>query len=218
VNGIDITVAPHDQAVALLTGIRGEISLVVSRDQHDDVAPESSNQGSSSTVTWPTTPLDDADAGLAIVIQPPTPNYAVVESSPSNVAVVKDATDVAMQSAAETEVESGAAAGAEEAEKTVDTDPDLPEHLPPDLIDLNAQCSDFITVSAAAEDIDLQLGTRQLMFGQYDDPEFEVDFYEDDSQDDFWAATVSGVTGSSPMSSDIKDMIQHGMLETLRLL
>jgi hypothetical protein len=32
VNGIDITVAPHDQAVALLTGIRGEISLVVSRD------------------------------------------------------------------------------------------------------------------------------------------------------------------------------------------
>lgn len=32
VNGIDITVAPHDQAVALLTGIRGEISLVVSRE------------------------------------------------------------------------------------------------------------------------------------------------------------------------------------------
>jgi len=35
VNGIDITVAPHDQAVALLTGIRGEILLVVSRDVTD---------------------------------------------------------------------------------------------------------------------------------------------------------------------------------------
>ena len=31
-NGIDVTVASHDQAVALLTGIRGEITLGVSRD------------------------------------------------------------------------------------------------------------------------------------------------------------------------------------------
>ena len=213
-NGIDITVAPHDQAVALLTGIRGEISLVISRDQRDVVTPEPANQVASSTVTWPTTPLDDGDAGLAIVIQPPTPNYAVVQSSPSNVAVVKDATE----SAAATDVESGAAACADEPPKTVDTDPDLPEHLPPCLIELNTKRGDVITVSDAAEDIDLQLGTRQMMFGQYEDPEFEVDFYDDDSQDDFWAATMSGVTGSSPMSSDIKDMIEHGMLETLRLL
>jgi len=80
VNWIDITVAPHDQAVALLTGIRGEISLVVSRDQ----TPTS--HGAASPLTWPSaTPLDAAHLPI-IVQQPPTPG------------VVKDAADVARDS------------------------------------------------------------------------------------------------------------------------
>lgn len=55
VNGIDITVAPHDQAVVLLTGIRGEISLVISRDSSDIRSPTStmtsSNRASVRDVT-----------------------------------------------------------------------------------------------------------------------------------------------------------------------
>lgn len=221
VNGIDITVAPHDQAVALLTGIRGEISLVVSRDQRD-VTPQPAGQGASTTITWPTTPLD-ADTELPIIVQPPTPNYAVVES-PSNErqppSVVKDATDVAMDTSAAADMEIGAVVDVSEPPETAETDVGVSEPLPPDLIDLNAGPFEVMTSHddvITASDIELHLGTKEMMsLSQYEDVEFDID--DDDDDDGLWAATVSGVTGPSPMSSDVKDMIEHGMLETLRLL
>lgn len=215
-NGIDITVAPHDQAVALLTGIRGEISLVVSRDQ-SDVTPQPANQGAV-TVTWPTTPLD-GDTELPIIVQPPTPNYVTVES-PSNEkqppAVVKDATDVAMDStAAVVDVENVAVADADELAET-EAACSVSEPLPRD-VDPQAMTSrDYVmTVS----DIDVQLETTELMsydetYDQYEHLQFDVDL----DDEGLWAGAVSGVTGLSPLSSDIKDMIERDMLETLRLL
>jgi len=223
VNGIDITVAPHDQAVALLTGIRGEISLVVSRDQHD-VTPQPTSHGASSTVTWPTTPLDAST--LPIIVQPPTPNYAVVESPGDErqpPAVVKDATDVAV------EVEIGSAADVcRSPPETVQSDAGESEQLEPDLMDFStptcevvtSHYDDVITVSEAAADIALQVRTTELSmpppFSEYADIDFDID---DDDDGDLLLrpAAVSGVS-LSPMSSDIRDMIQHGMLETLRLL
>ena len=222
VNGIDITVAPHDQAVALLTGIRGEISLVVSRDQHD-VTPQPTSHGASSTVTWPTTPLDAST--LPIIVQPPTPNYAAVES-PSNVhqppPVVKDATGVAMDSTADADVEINAAADVGEATETVEIDAGVSEPFAPDLIDLSGpQYDEVITEPGTVADVDVQLRTTDVIaLGGYEQ-DIDFDFCDDDDDDDdddlLGAAAVSGVS-MSPMSSDIRDMIQHGMLETLRLL
>ena len=224
-NGIDITVAPHDQAVALLTGIRGEISLVVSRDQHD-VTPQATNHGASSTVTWPTTPLDAST--LPIIVQPPTPNYAVVESPGDEQqapAVVKDATDVAMDSA---EVEIGSAADVDKwPAETTQSDAGESEQLEHDLMDFStptcevvtSHYGDVITVSDAAADIAVELRTTELSmappFSEYADIDFDIDDDDDDLL--LRPAAVSGVS-VSPMSSDIRDMIQHGMLDTLRLL
>jgi len=222
VNGIDITVAPHDQAVALLTGIRGEISLVVSRDQHD-VTPQPTNLGASPTVTWPTTPLDSSTE-LPIIVQPPTPNYAAVES-PSNArqppAVANDAADVAMDSSAVADVKVGVVADIDEPVESAETGDGVSEPLSPDLMDFSTPpCElvtsrdDVITAPDTAADIDVQLRTRAMMpCGDYEDVEFDVD----DDDDGLGAAAASG-TSRSPMSSDIRDMIQHGMLETLRLL
>jgi len=217
VNGIDITVAPHDQAVALLTGIRGEISLVVSRNQSDVTPP--ANHGAISTVMWPTTPLD-AGTELPIIVQPPTPNYAVVES-PQPPAVVKDAADVATDSFVAADIEILSAEDTGKPQETVEPDADLTEPLSTDLIDFSARPCEVMTSHddvtavprAAAADVDVERRTRELMtLDQFDDMEFDVD--DDDDDDDELRSTVSW----SPMSSDIRDMIQHGMLETLRLL
>ena len=70
-NGIDITVAPHDQAVALLTGIRGEILLVVSRDS-SDTSPSVSGE--------PTTTSTKQDTAKNQIESNPTP--ASVQDSP----------------------------------------------------------------------------------------------------------------------------------------
>lgn len=213
-NGIDITVVPHDQAVALLTGIRGEISLVVARDENDATPLQTTNH--SSTVTWPTTPLD---AELPIIVQPPTPNYAPVQL-PQPSAVVKDAADVATDSS---DVENGAAAGVSEPTDTVETDAEvldpILDPIPTDLIDLSAAppCDDVVIVPQTVTEIDVQQRTTELMcFGQFGDA--ELDFYDDDDDyNDDDTAAVSAVLWS-PMSSHIRDMIQHRMLETLRLL
>jgi len=221
VNGIDITVAPHDQAVALLTGIRGEISLVVSRDQ-SDVTPQPTTHGAVSTVTWPTTPLD-AGTELPIIVQPPTPNYAVVESPrPSD--VVKDATDVATDSFVAADVESGAVAEVGGRKETAETDADLTEPLSIDLIDLSAAAceavtsrDDDVTTLPRGDVLEVDVRTRELMsLAQFDEFGFDIDDDFDDDDDDV-ALAATGVAWS-PMSSDIRDMIQHGMLETLRLL
>ena len=202
VNGIDITVAPHDQAVALLTGIRGEISLVVSRDQ-SDIQPQLADHGSRSTVTWPTTPLD-AGTQLPIIVQPPTPNYATVES-PSN---VQQPPAIAKDSFAAADVEIGSVADVTD-QDTADLLAELSEPLEqPDLIDLNAPLCETVT---SLEDVilDVQQRTTEMMC---EDIEFDID------DDDFGGSATMSMFSSSLMSSDIKDMIQNGMLETLRLL
>jgi len=211
VNGIDITVAPHDQAVALLTGIRGEISLVISRDQHD-VTPQPTNH-----VARPTMLLN-AGTELPIIVQPPTPNYAVDES-PSDMqqppAVVKDASDVAMDSSVAADVEIGAVADISEPTETAEVDAGVSEPLPVDLIDFSGPPCEVITTPVTADDVELQPRTTDVIpFSHYEDVEFDFD----DDDEGLAAAAVSGVSGSSPMSSDIRDMIQHGLLETLRLL
>lgn len=234
-NGIDITVAPHDQAVALLTGIRGEISLVVSRDQHGDVTPPPqpvSNQSGAMAVTWPTTPLVTPDTtDLSVIVQPPTPNYAALEL-PSNEhqqpppSVVRDVTDVAM------DVGMDSAAAADVVSDPVDdvgepAEIAQPESEPiaPDLIDFNETMTsrdDVITASSdTAAAVDISLEARGMMLlGQYDEEDFCID---DDDDEGLWAAggitaVSSGVTRSSPMSSDVRHTIEHAMLETLRLL
>jgi len=229
VNGIDITVAPHDQAVALLTGIRGEISLVISRDECDVTPPPpptDHGSGSSPAITWPTTPLD-ADTELPIIVQPPTPNYAAVES-PSNLqqspaAVVRDADAVAMDpSAAAADVEIGTAADVGEPRTTHAgaSDPlpaDLMDLSPPECEMMTSRDDVIISVPDAATNIDLQLRTMEALL--YRDLGFDIGV-DDDDADDFGlrAAAAASALSRSPISSDVKDMIQHGMLETLRLL
>lgn len=211
-NGIDITVAPHDQAVALLTGIRGEISLVVSRDHDDDadndVTPQPTSHDAASTVTWPTTPLD---ADLPIIVQPPTPNYAVVEAptppSPQQApaSVVKDVAAVAKDA---------------ETVETVASEP-----LSPDLIDLGGDEAAAVTSHddvIIVPEVEIPPTTADLMtFDQFRNMQFDVgdddDDFEYEADEEIMGAAAAGVSWS-PMSSDIRDMIQQGMLETLRLL
>jgi len=202
VNGIDITVAPHDQAVALLTGICGEISLLVSRDQ------QPTNQGASSTVTWPITPLEPSALPI-IVQQPPTPNYAAAES-PRVPGVDTDATDVAKDSstACEDVCEPVQTANVEYSETI--------QPLEPDLMDFSSPTLDAKTL---AREIELQQRTTQaeaIPFSQYADVDLDIE-YDDDDSDLLGGAAAAAVLGS-PVSSDIRDMIQQGLLETLRLL
>jgi len=235
VNGIDITVAPHDQAVALLTGIRGEISLVVSRDQLGDVTPPpepTSNQSGAVTLTWPTTPLDATDTtDLSIIVHPSTPNYAAFEllsnedQQPPPASVGTDATYVAMDVAMDAAADVVSGPTAEVDEPLGETAESESEPVAPDLIDFSETMTspvDVITVSsdtaAAAVDIG-PLETRELMMlGQYDEEDFDID-----DDDRLWAAAAgttlsSRVSRSSPMSSDVRRMIEHAMLQTLRLL
>lgn len=218
-NGIDITVAPHDQAVALLTGIRGEISLVVSRDQNDDVTPpqQPTNHSATPTVTWPTTPLEATPTELPIIVQPPTPNYAVV----------KDAIDVATDSFAVADVDIDVG----EPRETVDaTSADLDDPLI-DLSDPGApQCGAAATVTSrddvitvACGEMEVELRTRELMsFDQFEQIEFDVELEDlDDDDDDLGLRPPPpppAVPWPLPISSDVRDMIQHRMLDTLRLL